>query len=381
MRPLILAFAIGVTVLVLGVGVTSVAFADAGPHSGNFTYTSGSNNAVRDSCASCHRAHTAKGSHLLTASSVQELCFTCHGGASATLNVWDGIEHPSSGSDEPLKGGGIVNARIDHAALATADPGGILTSGQAVKSAHVKFGTTGSMPGNGLTPQNVIWGSGAISSTSYAGKDLAAANLTSLSCADCHNPHGGADNGSATYRLLRPLPNKVEGSPTGVALPDEAVSPHEYVTTNYWRQYEVSGGSFVDTTVPWTGEQMSKWCSTCHTRYLAKPTDAYGATGSGDAIFNFRHQSGDSGTGTMGNQTGAPYGSATFTPFCLQCHVSHGSNATLATTRSSSSGNIPWPGSSTSRSAESTLLKVDNRGTCILCHGTSPGSYTSPRPG
>jgi hypothetical protein len=49
---------------------------------------------------------------------------------------------------------------------------------------------------------------------------------------------------------------------------------------------------------------------------------------------------------------------------CEQCHVSHGSNALMT-----GSSQVNWPGTDVNTHVDdSRLLKVDNRGTCNLCH-------------
>ena len=105
------------------------------------------------------------------------------------------------------------------------------------------------------------------------------------------------------------------------------------------------------------GQQITAWCSSCHTRYLAyqepltSPADgtvgpAYNTARPGDAIFTYQHRTrGDSGRS------------------CLTCHVSHGSNAVMDGTYSST---YTYPNGTASDSSR--LLKVGNRGTCQLCH-------------
>jgi predicted CXXCH cytochrome family protein len=102
--------------------------------------------------------------------------------------------------------------------------------------------------------------------------------------------------------------------------------------------------------------QITAWCASCHTRYFADrnpvtdPPD--GTTGSawgnprpGDDIYKYQHR-------TIPNRA------------CTTCHVSHGSNAVMDGTFSST---YLYP-DMTTVSASSRLLKVDNRGTCQSCH-------------
>lgn len=100
--------------------------------------------------------------------------------------------------------------------------------------------------------------------------------------------------------------------------------------------------------------QMTAWCASCHTRYFANnnPTTP-GATGTAaswqqprpdESIFKYQHR-------TVAGRD------------CLTCHVSHGSNAAMT---GDYSGNFPYPDGTLSPSSR--LLKVDNRGTCQMCH-------------
>jgi len=198
----------------------------------------------------------------------------------------------------------------------------------------------------------MAWGQGAVGS--------AAAGVTiQLRCGSCHDPHG---NGN--YRILRPMPEQGTTSPgtanpivpfTGV-IQDETVK--NYTTTNYWNVADTT----VDPPAPaakvsFIGN-ISQWCSQCHTRYLAT-RDSTGATttpaqrsraNSGDAIFTYRHTS--SGTASGGSNRS-----------CIQCHVAHGTNAKMGAI----SGSVANPDGSVVV-GDSKLLKVDNRGTCKMCH-------------
>ena len=108
-------------------------FADGGPHVASVNNGSAGVNA--DSCAGCHRAHTAQGEYLLVASSATASCLTCHGstGLGATTDVENGVQY-ALGTTEVrggqvlgyLRGGGFVNARIG--------------SGEAVRQAYDSAG-------------------------------------------------------------------------------------------------------------------------------------------------------------------------------------------------------------------------------------------------
>jgi predicted CXXCH cytochrome family protein len=393
----------------------SAVSADGGPH-GGYGPTS-------YECASCHKTHTGQDAKLLTVNR-GDLCLSCHDGVGASNDVYDGarlssrltVRNPgpngaipgtSSTSAGALKGGGFMYARINStgtmaapfvynstvrhfentsntpateataaelmnmanwvakpgAALANTDPG------LPVSSAHIKGMATGATSAtNTLLAKNIIWGSGAISATANAG---ASWNVT---CMDCHDPHGGG-----TYRILRPLPNPTDPAKnnpvvvpgvTGVTLPDEA-SPL-YTTTQYWDQYE--NDTFAGATPPFSQALMSQWCTTCHSRYLS--TNATMRANSGDAIFKYRHVS--DGANTFAAKQGSVFYDAVspnrYAPTCLQCHVAHGSNAK---TDYRGAGSYKYPdgssgdpdGAGPMSGADSVNLKIDQRGTCVACHG------------
>jgi predicted CXXCH cytochrome family protein len=292
-----------------------LASADNGPHGGFNTPTT-------DSCAGCHRAHTAVEENLLMTSST-DLCESCHGttASGADTNVWDGVytgldpvtENPAEGAiDHGLKGGGFINALMNTSFSSSAISG-------ATTSAHAFDGNPA-----------ISWGSG--STGTGAGQPI------SLDCASCHNPHGNSgSDGTATYRILRPVPNGA-GAGGGVTLADPATKNYtvDDASGNYWGQ-SYSG----------IEDSMSQWCAQCHDRYLASAGSE--VMDSGDPIFTFRHRSdGDDDVN------------------CIDCHVAHGGTATMDT----NSGSVPWPDGTTNvnGNARSSLLRLDNRGICVQCH-------------
>ncbi len=303
------------------------AMADNGPHIRGTV-------ALTDSCAGCHRLHTAK-AVALTMDAQPALCYTCHG-ATATgsaLNVRDGLGYSDSTRvtlSGPLRGGGFENARINSAAptgqqttptLQAGTPGTVpvLAAAAVVTSTH-------SMDGTSLK----TWGNGAA-----GGADTAIA----LRCTTCHDPHG---NGN--FRILRPIPNGSGGNSTPIL----DVATKTYTTANYWKVDDVAGNAANFIT------NVSAWCSTCHTRYLA-PTGSGSTPLAGEAVYTYRHR------------TDA---TATATPTCIQCHVSHGSNAAMGT-RSvgvlTPDGLAIGPATGTI-AGNSKLLRIDSRGTCQMCH-------------
>ena len=285
-------------VVLLYFAVPKTAKADNGPHGTGYTATT-------DACAGCHRAHTAVAAGLLTQTTVS-LCNTCHSGTGANTNVTSGILVGSNA----LKSGGFTNARMD-----TNRDG---TSASALTtSTHAIDASAGTM-----------WGSGAIGS--------GAGVSSNLGCGNCHDPHGKANAGAATYRILRPVPRS-SGASTGVVVDDE--------TTKVYTVANVNNDYFNDS----YGTRMaplSNWCAQCHTRYAAAAGSE--GTSSGDPLLMYRHRS---NTSTVG---------------CMSCHVAHGTSAVMGT----NSGAVPWPGGGTTPNgnARSSLLRVDNRGVCQGCH-------------
>lgn len=398
--------------------------ADGGPHVASAN--SGVSTLTADTCADCHRAHTAQGQYLLTQPSVDALCLSCHGtsGTGATTDVEDGVQFAASNNGSAsgpvagaLRGGGFVEARIDSAhssrvsypilngqTLYTGFSSlvGVTATGSAVTSAHLDLDGAG-----GVVAKDTAWGNGAVGS--------GAGPITSLECTSCHNPHG---NGQ--YRILNPIPTStgLVAAGTGVTVTDAAL-PTAGNTRNYTVQWgrtlaDVTSGTYVDNGsagtpnatagdywrkyLPWNvvpvlvgrgvasmpanghaGDvpmyvpndpsnltsfrlQISSWCAACHTRYLAGGNPP---SNSGDPIYTYRHQED--------------------TVECTQCHVGHGSNAAMP---GENSGPMVYPGGGAATSYttgtppdttttyfNSRLLKIDNRGTCQACHdptGTLP---------
>jgi predicted CXXCH cytochrome family protein len=368
--------------LIFTMGGVGPASADNGPHVSTQVaagQTALITNAGGGRCASCHRAHTAKAEFLLK-DSQPALCYTCHGGTGASTNVKDGV---NAYTNAALRGGGFQNAKIDGAGASKtmASATGVtpvvlksvsvpaLATGAAVTSKHQIDGTT----------TGTIWGNGAVSATINPGK----AGVT-LECGSCHDPHG---NGN--YRILKPVPNDAgtltqtvitpaSTSSTGVVTPAELSAPAAgvnipdatakvYTTTNYWDVTDrsvpnVAGVALATTETDGYITNVSQWCATCHTRYLAGSgsyltplTDA--TTGAVDAVFTYRHRS------NRNNSAGVSR------PNCIQCHVSHGSNVSMSGDAAAAS----LPGGATlaptdAGYGDSRLLRVNNRGTCVMCH-------------
>jgi len=397
-----------------------LASADGGPHLAGDN--SGLSTLTADSCAGCHRAHTAQGEYLVVSSSPDALCLTCHGsaGAGATTDVMLGIQFHAAGAvgDPPqddtdptavagaLRGGGFAFARIGSGSDASAAyrpsrlsyprwdgvAGRIITrfstlvpvlpAGLAATSAHLDLDG-----GGGVIATNTAWGNGALGTAGVG-------PIVELGCTSCHNPHG-----NGRYRILNPIPEPPVTSGTftpvadpGITVTDAPLPPGGEVRNytvidatllsgtgtdptagDYWRSRRPwDGVPTYDPTdptadshgiVPATGSagdqppgttgatwraQMTAWCAACHTRYPAPRSAA--TNPSVDAIYTYRHQTNESE--------------------CTQCHVAHGSNASMP---GDNAGAFPYPDGAISNSSR--LLKIDNRGTCQACHdptGTVP---------
>jgi predicted CXXCH cytochrome family protein len=343
------------------VGAAS-ALADAGPHKMGAGLTP-------DTCAACHRAHTGQAPYLLKEKQ-EQLCFTCHGSSASgsALDAKDGVgysEEGHSGTAGALRGGGfkyaLINAGEAGVEKVTGPEGshGIPTVEATIKTLPVSELQPATSSHSVNESSQTAWGSGAISATPTYGASI---NLT---CGSCHDPHG---NGN--YRILRPVPTE-SGASTGVKIPEEP-TPHVYTTTNYWASWSEKDPEFE--------YKISEWCATCHTRLLDGSKSA--TTNSGDAVFTYRHRT----NYTLEEWTksppklGAGGGYAGAKPSCIQCHVAHGTNATMG----EHSESVTLPGQTTNPSREiervkgsgkiteiledSYLLRLNNRGVCQTCH-------------
>ncbi len=322
--------------------VAGTASADGGPHVA--TVNSGSTTLTADSCAGCHRAHTAPGGNLISAPDEVSLCLTCHGSASAgaTTNVVDGVK---AATTRGLRGGGFTNAIMDSGWTGAA-------MSRPATSSHMYDGTT----------SVTMWGNGPI------GSGPGATSIT-LTCTDCHNPHG-----NNAYRILRPIPTGSNAA-TGVVVTDQIT--RVYTVASPLNRYfgEVYGNGFYNWREMY---QLTEWCAACHTRHDA-PESGQATTDSGDPIYRYRHMTRwPEGWwidcmvchgGAIGIQAPNPFDvdyRTAHEPVCQTCHVAHGSPAVMGTY----SGIVPWPDNATTPSGNgrSSLLRLDNRGVCVGCH-------------
>ncbi len=408
MKRLALLFAGGALWLLLA---AVPVLADGGPHVASIN--SGVGGISADSCAGCHRAHTAQTDSLLQAATEEGLCLSCHGSTAtgATTNVENGVQYAlasaSSGTVRDtsvilgaLRGGGFVTSAIGSDSTVRVaylsgsavrenakvpvkvDAGGAIT-GQPVTSTHFDLGNPDFV--------GMAWGNGPVSATPDPGGD------TELTCTSCHNPHGNNQ-----YRILNPIPGV--GSGTAVAATTDvdvtdAPLPQAGDTRNYtviqlkgtegapstyllYASQVVAGsysnvaGDYLHRKLPWNGvngtandapnglpstfdTQITAWCTQCHTRYASDGA----SIDSGDAIFTHRHYTAGKGMA------------------CTTCHVAHGSNAQMTGIYSA---NMAYPGGAAAPVGDSRLLKIDNRGTCQACHDPTEtitvGTQVGPTP-
>jgi predicted CXXCH cytochrome family protein len=147
-----------------------------------------------------------------------------------------------------------------------------------------------------------------------------------------------------------------------------------YTTTNYWKQDDhnytpTAQTGFLSASAPAESggptafiSNVSAWCAQCHNRLFAG-SGAWDYKNTGDTKYTYMHRS----------QNGKEN-----SPNCITCHVAHGSNASMA--GNDKLGNPYSPNANekysnlvgtefTGMSAgDSFLLRVDNRGTCNMCH-------------
>ncbi len=371
----------------------SPAQADNGPHVSTATTTATTGvktiDAGQGRCASCHRAHTAKSAYLLNAASEESLCFSCHGGSGtgATTDVQNGVGYDAASSTTYPDGKTVLSV-VRGAQVGGLRGGGfeqaMLGTGQATKDIYWNAGRSSWSSRNQLVPPaaapaattsshfggvGIMWGNGALSGTVNVGKDMSTTTTTKLECTSCHDPHGNKQ-----YRILKPVPSDSGFTATlagntqpGIVIKDTANKV--YTTTNYWIAGDpnavadtgtttILGGTSttnpapvaktITTTVSSFQANVAAWCTTCHTRYLA-PSGSWGKA-SGDAVFSYRH-TGDNVSGDAAANRN-----------CIQCHVAHGSNAQMAP-----GSQVEWP-NGTAKSGDSRLLRVDDRGICVMCH-------------
>ena len=175
------------------------ALADGGVHT--VAQNSGAATLTSDSCAGCHRAHSAKGEYLIKSVNEEALCLNCHdsAGAGASTDVESGVQYTIAAGIRgvtqlgALRGGGFAHTQMGDAARLQVGTGNktkvpvVMGSNAASTSAHIQ------LTGVSFVLPHILWGNGA--DGSGVGPSV------SLECTNCHNPHG---NGQ--YRILNPVP-------------------------------------------------------------------------------------------------------------------------------------------------------------------------------
>jgi len=417
---------LAVLTVALFFAMSSVAYANFGPHGGYSDDT--------DSCAACHRAHTSFspiqrtnylgglpigtiGSALLVSSAqnMREFCTVCHGndapGASTNVvaGVFDG--GPSAPFGTAVNPGAGILYATNSSFNATLNAGGFRYLGGTapVTSMHSMAPEDPSSPLTGTVAP--LWGFGASVTNS---RQL----LSEFTCTSCHDPHG-----SSNYRLLKDsLPGGAVGGYTAAGQPNPfVISSEEGYPLLGWQRHEAGAAQMAlyrpNYTAPQyrntglMGENISGWCAGCHQRYDESGTvydygDFLAATlgeatvAVGPRVFH-RHPV-NRPVGLMPNislsrepvidsmiplertMAAAPQATSTATwghgdlLGCLTCHRAHGTNATMAgwaeSTLATRSGETTWivaldPGSGgVNPNRSSSLLRADNRGVCQRCH-------------
>jgi hypothetical protein len=280
---------------------------------------------------------------------VPELCYTCHGSGAtgADTNVVDGVDS----LNRSLRGGGFQYVYMN--------PDLTTPRTLTVTSNHEVNGGTAT-----------VWGYGSISAT----PDPGISGVT-MTCVNCHNPHGRAGaGGTPTYRILKG--NNANNTPlfesgtvvqnASVDIPDE--STKAYYTPDNGDYFGVHGRTVDGVNVY---AAMTAWCAQCHTRHkplnLTSAPSESGHTDSGDAIFAFRHATNIEDNLDCGSCHASVHGNFMPPyPGCVTCHLAHGTGARMG----SLSDNVPWPDGTTTPAgdARSALLRLDNRGVCQDCH-------------
>ncbi len=140
-----------------------------------------------------------------------------------------------------------------------------------------------------------------------------------------------------------------------------------YTTADYWAVNDESTPTVTVGTT--TGVSsfiggIAAWCTQCHTRYQTGRSATY-SNPSNDPVFTYRHRANSVKANSAHTVNGVDYPNQVNTPNCIQCHVSHGSNATVT----GAAAAVNYPGTTGAGNYESSsLLRISNRGVCQMCH-------------
>jgi len=152
------------------------ALADGGPHVA--ATNSGVGGLTADSCAGCHRAHTAQGA-LLLVQDQSTLCLACHGatGTGATTNVENGVQYTLAAASTGQVRGTVILGALRNGGFVTAAIG----SGAAVRVAYM---SGSSVRENAKVPVRVD-GTGAIAGRSGRASPAPGPRTTAGRAAGC----------------------------------------------------------------------------------------------------------------------------------------------------------------------------------------------------
>jgi predicted CXXCH cytochrome family protein len=261
-------------------------------------------------------------------------------------------------SSQKITAVGSGTFSITNAATAGSGTGGYVTMSNTAVADVVDQPVTG-------TIANAVASGGFITYTTSAATTLVSGNMVTISSI---SPSTLGGSGIEVY-VIDSTHFRIKSAVTDAYVSGgsftTAGTAYTYTSQNFWLQDDANGkrvksadanGVASTTTVTALENNISRWCTTCHTRLLAGSGSyktALTVNGASDAMYTFRHRSDTNtkGPGTMGDS-----------PNCLTCHVSHGSNAQMGTL----SNGVTYPGSTLAGS--SFLLRVDSRGTCQMCH-------------
>jgi predicted CXXCH cytochrome family protein len=304
-------------------------------------------------CVVCHRAHTSTGPNLLR--SAAGMCLTCHkNGVGADTDVASG-KYVSSNRHDPLMG--AANGNLLGGGFALLD-----TNSDGNLEPQAYPGTSQHRVGMTIAPFGSTYNGAAIV----------------LECGSCHTIHKIDSPGQ--YRYLR----QQVGNKTGLQVTwngpwDDATQTTRSLPAPAYRAYtETDFNSAVDGIQEYTRNYqsgLSAWCSGCHSVYSTEvgPYDIGDGQG---AQVRHKHKvditlaatnrlAGSPDTDLPLNDLGTLGRSSGDTMSCVTCHRAHGTDTDSTATGAyqvASRGVLPLL-------KTSMLLRRDNRGVCIDCHG------------